>query len=295
MHQTFARRRLKEQQRWTRGRRKAARTKVIAQHCGQKGRSSWRMSLLPLTFVHCVMKMAIENQICGLALARPSWSRDSACNRDPHWEVRCSALVSCFFLRLHSVILASVLLIRSDSLWSPRGRKKPTVSSSGACVCVRWGCVTMPTLKGLNERTWLRLINIERWRQGLTSDGTRTRLIVSLVWLFCFCAVRWPTLLMPWSWSSCLRRCSRAAWLWWPPPTEPLTVRWVFDVYYVCKTWCILLRWINVCLCSKCTTETHCFGKPAISDAPKGGRAVICFINNVKLKSVKKKVPRITN
>lgn len=201
--------------------------------------------------------MATENRVCSLAFP-------ASLGTAFYWEVRCSAVVSCFFLHLHSVILVSGLLIRFDRHivsrpWSLQG--KDTVNSSSSSV-------TMPTLKGLNKCTWLTLINIERWRQGSTSDATRTHLIVSLVWLFCFCSVRWPTSLTPWSWSSCLRHCSRAAWSWWPPPTEPLTVRRVLGPY-VCSVCYILLRWINACLCNKCTTATHCFGKPAISDVLK--------------------------
>lgn len=57
---TFARWLVKEQHRWTRMRRKAPRRKVIARSCGQKGRTSCQISLLPLTFVHCAIKMATK-------------------------------------------------------------------------------------------------------------------------------------------------------------------------------------------------------------------------------------------
>ena len=125
------------------------------------------------------------------------------CHRDPSVDSHCFVFINLFFLlfsRLPSVILTFALLISSGTaallqllvlsrkLLRDHLQSVQVVLGASVCVCVfvcvcvcLFVCVcvyvrawmAMTRHKGLNERTWMTLINMECWWHGLTSD-TRT-------------------------------------------------------------------------------------------------------------------------
>lgn len=192
------------------------------------------------TNTHTHLYMPLYGHL-GWKLCLPTWPQFWFTLLHFHYYYFFTRFLAC--VRSFSYLLSWLAQVRCLAS-APCPRQKTAlwpfaVSSSGLGVCAyvhAWMCVSANDHTQKTE--WAHLIGTNQqgvlmpWFDlspahtcNVAMKGKITQYMNASLLLPWFSSVRWLTLLVPWSWSSCLRYCSRPEWWWWLPPTDPLMVR----------------------------------------------------------------------